>query len=123
LLTGPADLFEKQRQTVCRLRGPGWPSGSRSGTVYNPELREGEGVDRGLLVRAANPFNERKSVLVIAGSFGYGTWAGARLAIEDTFLKRPMVAAQTPFECLFETDVVGEAPQATKITLMRPLGS
>ena len=91
-------------------------------TVYIPRsLINGEGIDYGLLIRASNPFNPKATVLIIAGSFGYGSWAGARLVTDKAFLKEPLVASGLPFECLFTTSVIDREPQRIDSLLIRSL--
>jgi hypothetical protein len=52
---------------------------------YSPTLLgPARGTDYGLLIKARNPFNPRTSILIIAGSSGYGTWAGTRLVTEPS---------------------------------------
>jgi hypothetical protein len=45
-------------------------------------------IDYGIIIRARNPFNRRKGVIIIAGAYGYGTWGGVRLALDEGFLER-----------------------------------
>jgi hypothetical protein len=59
-----------------------------NGTSYRPT--KGKEVipttDWGLIVRASNPFNSERQVLIIAGSYGFGTAAAATLVTTPTFL-------------------------------------
>jgi hypothetical protein len=95
--------------------------------VYNPEReldREGRKnvtLDYGLLVKAPNPFDPRRTVLVFAGSFGYGTWAGVKLARSPQFLRSPLVSQGSAVECLYRTEVIEEIPQQPDIVLIRPI--
>jgi hypothetical protein len=45
-------------------------------------------TDHGIIVRAGNPFNPDKEILIIAGAWGYGSWGGAELASNENFLER-----------------------------------
>lgn|ERR1039457_115367 len=45
-------------------------------------------VDYGIIVRARNPFSPGKAVIIIAGAYGYGSWAGADLIQQDVFLRK-----------------------------------
>jgi hypothetical protein len=63
-----------------------------------------DGTDYGLLVKARNPFNSRASLLIIAGSSGYGSWAGTRLITEPSALDETAASGDS-FECVFATDV------------------
>jgi hypothetical protein len=66
-----------------------------------------EGTDYGLLVKARNPFNPRTSILIIAGSSGYGTWAGTRLITEPSTLDITAASGDS-FECVFTTDILDQ---------------
>jgi hypothetical protein len=89
---------------------------SYSRTLLGPA----DGTDYGLLIRARNPFNPRTSILIIAGSSGYGTWAGARLITEPSALDE-IAASGDSFECLFAADVLDRNPQATEALVIRKL--
>jgi hypothetical protein len=93
------------------------------GKEYTPSRRaDGELVnDYGVVVRAPNPLHPRSHVLLIAGSYGSGTWAGARLITDPEFLRKPLVAAGLPFECIFDVDVVRGAPHRPRILDIRQL--
>lgn len=43
--------------------------------------------DYGIIIRARNPFNPNKALIIFAGAHGYGTWGGVNLALEDNFLQ------------------------------------
>ena len=43
-------------------------------------------LDYGVIIRTRNPFNPAKSLMIFAGAYGYGTWGGANLALQDSFL-------------------------------------
>lgn len=132
ILIGGADCNQITQEVMTRLPGTlGWVDAPAhtygiqdrlESRFYSPKpFKMGEGVDFGLLVRAPNPFNPDATVLVIAGSFGFGSWAGANLVRSPEFLRDPMVKSSIPFECLFKVDVAGSAPQAMKILSIRPL--
>ncbi|TLQ43086.1 helix-turn-helix domain-containing protein [Streptomyces marianii] len=93
---------------------------SQTDQIYAPELqpRGDEGTDYGLVVKTKNPFNPQVPVLVIAGSFGYGSWAAARHLTEATDEFAPLYAS---FECLLGTEVVDRTPQAINILALRKL--
>jgi len=83
-------------------------------------VESGHGTDYGLFIKAKSPFNPRTSILIIAGSSGYGTWAGTRLITEPSALDKA-AASGNPFECVFATDVLGRNPQATEALVVRTL--
>jgi hypothetical protein len=83
-------------------------------------LAPGDGTDYGLLVKAKNPFNPRTSILIVAGSSGYGSWAGTRLITEPSALDETAASGE-PFECVFATDVLDRNPQATEALVIRKL--
>jgi hypothetical protein len=45
-----------------------------------------ENTDYGIVIRSRNPFNPNKGLIIIAGAYGYGSWAGATLVREASFL-------------------------------------
>ncbi|WP_221355357.1 helix-turn-helix domain-containing protein [Streptomyces beigongshangae] len=93
---------------------------SQTERTYAPRLlRQGEVTDYGIVVKTRNPFNPQVPTLIVAGSFGYGSWAGARLLTETTSAE--LASSHASFECLFETEVVGRTPQATKVLILREL--
>jgi hypothetical protein len=88
---------------------------------YSPTLLgPAGGIDYGLLIKAKNPFNPRTSALIIAGSSGYGTWAGTRLITEPSALDETAASGDS-FECAFATDVLDRHPQTTEILVTRKL--
>ena len=95
------------------------------GSGYNtPEPtadRTSIGVDYALVIRTANPFAPRRSVLQFGGIYGYGTWAGARFAASEVFLDNKVIASGRPFECLLVTDVLRGYPQAMQVLAARLL--
>jgi hypothetical protein len=74
--------------------------------------------DIGLVVDAPNPFDSDRRVIVIAGAFGYATWAGARFLASKEFLSiqrhKTMIT-----EFLIETSVVRQTPQQIRCVLKR----
>jgi hypothetical protein len=61
----------------------------RSGTIRRRRRYAARpDLDYGIIVRARNPFYPRKWLVIIAGAYGYGSWAGAILMSDDNFLKR-----------------------------------
>jgi hypothetical protein len=44
-------------------------------------------TDYGVIIRARNPFNRSKALVVISGAYGYGSWAGVKLTQTDEFLR------------------------------------
>lgn len=78
-------------------------------------------VDYGLILKAANPLNPSKQFMLIAGSFGYGTWAGVRFVTSQQFLENSPVPGDQPLECLIETEIQNGAPQVIRSRIIRPL--
>ncbi|MFD0074568.1 hypothetical protein ACFVIY_19265 [Streptomyces sp. NPDC127166] len=62
--------------------------------------------DQGLIIRCTNPFAAEKTVLILAGSWGYGTTAAADLMESGDFLKHPVVRSKSPFEAVFSCQIV-----------------
>lgn len=80
-------------------------------------------VDQGILIRAANPFNRERNIIILAGSFGFGTSAAARLLADAAFLTDPIVAEGHPFEAVFSVEIVGGTPQQIDLKELRRLAS
>jgi hypothetical protein len=97
-----------------------------TGNVLPSDEQSSAWKDFGLLVKAPNPSNPSHAVMIIAGSFGYGTWAGAMLVRSPRFLKeirsRKLLAkgrnsSNGIVECFFEANILGNAPGEPKIVL------
>jgi hypothetical protein len=78
-------------------------------------------VDQGILIRAANPFNRERNIIILAGSFGFGTSAAARLLADAAFLTDTIVAEGHPFEAVFSVEIVGGTPQQIDLKELRSL--
>ncbi|MBZ5510011.1 MAG: hypothetical protein LAN70_02465 [Acidobacteriia bacterium] len=91
--------------------------------LYNPDPldRDGAGTDFGLILRAPNPYAPEKEMMIIAGSFGHGTWAATRYVISPAFLALREAKAQGPLECLVKTEVVRDTPQAIHLIVARSI--
>ena len=76
-------------------------------------------VDYGILVRGQNPFAPQRALIVIAGLYGFGTWAGATLPLDPGFLRR--CAGLRNFECLYRVEVHQGQLLATSIVALRSL--
>jgi hypothetical protein len=114
--------------------------------------RAGEDVDYGIIIRTYNPFNPERGLIIIAGTYGYGTWGGVRLMIRDDFLKRCQeLIAEPPspthrghfdrldilntaigrkklafwpqFECIFKVQVFDGRPYSPQIIVFRQLAA
>jgi hypothetical protein len=91
--------------------------------IYSPNNLETNrrGTDYGLILSGSNPFSAQKMMMIIAGCFGYGTWAGTRYVISEDFLKIRSTHESEPFECLIQTDVVRDTPQSIRLLKTRKL--
>ena len=97
-----------------------------TGSVYAPAAikhpqHTETGVDYGLILKAPNPLDSTKQVMFIAGSFGYGTWAGVRFVTSRQFLENSPVPGDQPLECLIETEIQNGMPQVVRSRIIRPL--
>lgn len=79
-------------------------------------------TDYGIILKTTNPFAPTKQILIIAGSFGYGTWAGIRFVNSKQFIDCPLVQAGRPVECLVEVDIAFDTPQDIRLVTLRELG-
>jgi hypothetical protein len=89
--------------------------------LYLPHAagRDGSTIDYGIILRVPNPFAKEKTLLIIGGSFGHGTWAGARYVTSHDFLNQALPKTQSPLEYLVETRVVRDTPQAIRLLVAR----
>jgi GrpB-like predicted nucleotidyltransferase (UPF0157 family) len=98
------------------------------GQDYEPAVEEsGKVRDYGILVRAPNPYDRSKYVLILAGAHGFGSRAAAVVAFkEEDALRQLASISAAGFECLIynERDGIQEdSPQNTSIVMMRELSS
>ena len=97
---------------------------TKSSVIYAP-LRDPDTDelvrDYGLIVRSANPYGPSKHVLVLAGSYGFGTMAAARYATSKEFLEDPIVANAKAIECVVSADIVRDEPLNLRLVAVREL--
>lgn len=86
---------------------------------FSPRVKEGSGVDYGLIVTVPNPLDPDQPMMILAGAFGYGTWAAVRLLASPAFHKSSKRVLKGPFECLIRTEVIGDTPQRTTVAELR----
>jgi hypothetical protein len=104
-----------------RWRTPVFVDLAEGGEVHRPVKRGNEIlVDCGVIIRAPNPFEPRNSVVIICGSYGYGSWAAVQLTMSDDFLKR-IPRSWKSVECVFRVEVVRDTPQRPEILLLREI--
>lgn len=95
-----------------------------TGKLYAPLRQKPSGkirTDYGAIIRSPNPFDPSKHVLIVVGSFGYGTWAAMRYAMSREFLRTRVALSGKPLEALIETDVYADTPQGRRVVVLRPL--
>lgn len=168
VLGGPAEN-KVARQLCDRLRpgmrvvdpGPGLPmqvemtrqpGGDWASPLVHVAEPGQEMTEYGVIVRAPSPFADGRTVVVIQGAYGYGTWAGVGLTRTADFLARcesldhehseprGRVAAAAararrrmgftsgsrewvPIECLYKVDVVDGHPATTEILTLRRMSA
>ncbi|MVT11398.1 nucleotide-binding protein [Chitinophaga tropicalis] len=76
--------------------------------------------DFGVIIKAPNPFNPKRNAVLLFGAFGYGTWAAIKYATSLDFLENKIVSEQY-FECIVETEVVKDTPQALREVFLKKL--
>lgn len=89
--------------------------------LYTPTVPDidGSAVDYGVILRAPNPFSAGKEIMILAGSFGHGTWAATRYVTSLEFLNLPISNTLNALEYLVSTDVVKDTPQAIHLIVGR----
>ncbi len=79
-------------------------------------------VDYGLIVRTQNPLGTNDTeIIILAGCWGYGTEAAAKMLATKTFYRHPLVRSKRPFEILIRTTIAGDVPQAVQLVEARSL--
>jgi hypothetical protein len=94
-----------------------------NGKFHGPiERKEGAlTTDFGLIIRAPNPFNNERKILIVAGSYGYGTATAGALVASSAFLKENIVKGDGNFEALFSVDIVENVAQEPIVKEFRKL--
>lgn len=93
-----------------------------TGRTYRAEFENDQiARDYGIIVRCRNPFGADRTLLIIAGIYGYGTWGGVRLLIDEHFRNDPRCTSHFEFECLYQVSVVENEPEIVKVLDIRPL--
>jgi hypothetical protein len=95
---------------------------SATGQRYVPSRRPNSRElhnDYGVIFRAANPLGVGTSALVLAGSFGFGTWGAAKAAVGREFTNRDDVRGSPALECLVETTVIKDSAHVRSVVLVR----
>jgi hypothetical protein len=89
------------------------------GRVHGPVL-VGEEIrtDCGVVIRCPNPFNPAREVVIICGSYGYGTWGAVRYIQTADFL-RALPAGSRAVECLLSVEVTHDMPQGVHVEVLR----
>lgn len=93
---------------------------------YLPEGYRADGknvvtLDHGVVIRAKNPYNRERCVIIVAGTYGYGTWAAAKLLRSPQFLASKPVKRGCDVECLSKAEIIKEVPQEPEILIVRPI--
>jgi len=80
-------LFNPQVQLLDPPGEPGQVHDLVTGKKYKAEADGAR--DYGAIIRARSPFNPERWLVIIAGIYGYGTWGGVKMTLEnDDFLER-----------------------------------
>ncbi|MBD2752637.1 TIR domain-containing protein [Spirosoma validum] len=133
VLIGGPDANSITREVVSRIKTSlifGDPNrhevsftDSITNTTYYPEYsrdyEEPISTDCGVIIKAENPFSPSNQVLILFGSYGYGTWAAAKLLTSRGFYNNSVISNGDYFECVFTTDIVRETPQMPKVKMLR----
>lgn len=80
-----------------------------------------EGHDFGLITCCINPFYQSKSIVILAGSFGFGTWAAAMWACNPESWRAvdSKIKGLKEFQILIRTDVVDGFPASNDLVLIQ----
>jgi hypothetical protein len=134
ILIGGPDVNEITREVMQALGGQlrfGDPArhevfieDTKTGQKFLPRLGDSGDVvlDYGLSIRAPNPFNANRLVLIVAGSFGYGTFSAASVCESSELLGRVFPDGDVKnFEALVSTVIRDQWPQQPRLELVNRL--
>jgi len=66
--------------------GPHQDKSSRGRVKMRRHIANKSDLDYGLIIGTRNPFNSARFLIIFAGAYGYGTWGGVNLALQDSFI-------------------------------------
>jgi hypothetical protein len=134
VLGGPDANHVAQRFFVANATTFGWPESAshvvslfdqRDGTYYSGDLDPDgtSGKDYGVVIRGTNPGHNEHDALLLAGCWGFGTWASARMAFLPQLNAHDLVVAGEPFEALVTTTVQQDTLVDVELLEVRALAS
>jgi hypothetical protein len=97
--------------------GDGWSIVAKGEDRFARRLR----ADYGVLIRTRSPFRPDRTLVVIAGIYGYGTWAGARLPLDEEFLRQCEDLDGFGLECLYRVEILQGQLIATSVEELRSI--
>lgn len=80
-------------------------------------------VDYGRFIRKGNPYNPDRTLVMISGIYGFGTWGGVRLLNDKDFLRKCAALEVFDMECIFEVRVIHGEPEIVRPIAIRPLNA
>lgn len=97
--------------------------------LYEPTLSGDQvTIDYGTLIRARNPYAPDRTLVMIGGVYGFGTWGGVRLLSDKRFLKqcallsgRSANGKSFELECVYRVHVHQGEPEFVTPLEIRPL--
>jgi hypothetical protein len=94
----------------------------RQGDAIHGPVLVGDSIrtDCGVVIRCPNPFNPARTVVILCGSYGYGTWGAVRLIQSAEFLGA-LPRPETSLECLLKVEVTHDMPQGLHVEFVRPV--
>jgi hypothetical protein len=101
----------------------------RTGKVYVPSWeakRDGSRgseivVDYGTITRTVSPLKNKRSIVILAGIYGYGTWSGVRVIADRQFHDLCARLDSFNLECLFRVEVLNDRILSWHIIELRSL--
>lgn len=98
--------------------------------LYEPALRGDQvAIDYGTLIRTRNPYAPDRTLVMIGGVYGFGTWGGVRLLSDKRFLKQCASLSggsangkSFELECVYRVHVHQGEPEFVTPLDIRPLG-
>jgi hypothetical protein len=94
------------------------PRSGKEASSIRQEYRAVAGqVDYGIVIRASNPFDNSKAMIIIAGAYGHGSWAGIDLIQQSEFLRKCEELDIRHFETVGEAGRLRTALRRVRIAL------
>ena len=114
-------LMQRRETEVIFTEGGGTEIKDKmGGNTYTPKRAGGVAIeDFGVIICMDNPYSPSSIALIVAGVYGFATWAGVRLLQRNDFLES--IHDRRNFAAVFRVDVIQNLPQSAQLLYVRDL--